>query len=73
MTAKTAYQEKRAGLMLGNNYQGFATPSLFEPGGKGIAPSDPAAFDVARKATTSLPLRYDPAGLAAFRKAAGIK
>lgn len=64
---------KRNNFMLGNCFQGWAVPALLAQG-KGLAsPADADAFDKTKAATTSVAApRFNPAGMKAFRKAAGI-
>lgn len=62
-------KQKRAGLLTGNNYQGFVATHLFEAmEGRNWA-TNRAEFEKTREATTSISgFRYDPAGLEAFKK-----
>lgn len=63
-------KEKRAGLLTGNNYQGFVARHLFDAMEGRNGPTDRSAFDKTQDATTSISgFRYEPAGLEAFKNA----
>lgn len=62
-------KEKRAGLLTGNNYQGFVAKHLFDAMEGRNWPTNREEFEKTREATTSISgFRYEPAGLEAFKK-----